>query len=100
MPLKSIHVSVHIRAVVKFLNCAVYFPDDNSEKYPGILYPGDMTVYRGRTFTFEYDPKNLPIQLRVENSRSGGISKLVTSVLNSHKIKVLHKLMTFHFLNC
>ena len=36
-----------IRAVVKFLNCAVYFPDDNSEKYPGILYPGDMTEYRG-----------------------------------------------------
>ena len=35
-----------IRAVIKFLNCAVYFPDDNSEKYPGILYPGDMTVYR------------------------------------------------------
>ena len=35
-----------IRAVVRFLNCAVYFPDDNSEKYPGILYPGDMTVYR------------------------------------------------------
>ena len=30
-----------IRAVVKFLNCAVYFPDDNSEKYPGILYPGE-----------------------------------------------------------
>ena len=24
----------------------MYFPDDNSEKYPGILYPGDMTVYR------------------------------------------------------
>ena len=35
-----------IRAVVKFLNCAVYFPDNNSEKYPGILYPGHMTVYR------------------------------------------------------
>ena len=24
----------------------MYFPDGNSEKYPGILYPGDMTVYR------------------------------------------------------
>ena len=35
-----------IRAVVKFLNCTVYFPDDNFETYPGILYPGDMTVYR------------------------------------------------------
>ena len=55
---------------------------------------------RGRTFTSEYDPNNLPIQLRVENSRSGGISKFVMSALNSHKIKVLHKLMTFHFLNC
>ena len=40
------HLPWCIRAVVKFLNCAVYFPDDNSEKYPGILYPGDMTVYR------------------------------------------------------
>ena len=26
----------------------MYFPDDNSEKYPGILYPGDMTVYHNQ----------------------------------------------------
>ena len=32
--------------LLKFFNCVVYFPDDNSEKYPGILYPGDTTVYR------------------------------------------------------
>ena len=35
-----------IRAVVKFLNCAVYFMDDNSEKYPGIIYP-DIWRYKG-----------------------------------------------------
>ena len=36
-----------IRAVVKFLNWAVHFPDDSSEKYSGILYPGHMMVYWG-----------------------------------------------------
>ena len=29
----------------------MYFPDDNSEKYPGILYPGDMTENRGNQRT-------------------------------------------------
>ena len=45
-----------IRAVLKFLNCAVYFPDDNSEKYPGILYPGDMTVYRAQSRLIVFIP--------------------------------------------
>ena len=48
-----------IRAVVKFLNCAVYFPDDNSEKYPGILYPGDMTVYRYLSIPLNETVQNL-----------------------------------------
>ena len=53
-----------IRAVVKFLNCAVYFPDDNSEKYPGILYPGDMTVYRGALTKLERSFSHQDTQLK------------------------------------
>ena len=42
-----------IRAVVKFLNCAVYFMDDNSEKPRVFIYPGYMTVHRDHDISLE-----------------------------------------------
>ena len=39
----------------------MYFPDDNSEKYPGILYPGDMTVYRATIKTSNREHSSRPL---------------------------------------
>ena len=73
-----------IRAVVKFLNCAVYFPDDNSEKYPGILYPGDMTVYHHVWTTV--DPNTKDVQ------RAAVKARMITGtyMLQEQKAKFYH----------